>query len=145
LLNLASACNAEESKTMWGFIKKYDSNLSEENKGLDKLVGYAVNYFNDFIKPYKKFKIADELYLKVLQDLKNTLSSLDKAISEEDLQTLLFSVAKKFAIEDFRSFFAELYQLLFGLESGPRMGSFIKIFGIDETVAIINEAIKREG
>lgn len=143
LLNLAAACNAEDTKTMWGFIKKHDPSLNESHQALNNLVQYAVNYFNDFIKPNKHYKMADQFYLQVLEELKISLSAIAPDSSDEEIQTMFFNVAKKLDIADFRFFFAELYQILLGLESGPRMGSFVKILGINETIDIINKAIAR--
>ena len=60
LLNLASAANAHDKAVLWGFIRKYAPEASPEtHPQLDAAAGYAVRYFEDFVRPAKRYRPAD--------------------------------------------------------------------------------------
>ena len=61
LLNLASVSSAEDKTQMWGFIQRYAPDASPEtHPDLDEAAGFAVRYYNDFVKPTKTFRAPDE-------------------------------------------------------------------------------------
>lgn len=145
LLNLASACNPDHKEIMWGFIKKYSSKCNETNLFLDKLVNYAVTYYMDFIKPNKKYLTPTQKYQEILTHMRTTLLSIENEdlASETDIQNHMFAVGKKYyEPKDLRTYFSNIYQILLGQEEGPRLGSFIKLFGINNTVKLIDEKLK---
>lgn len=145
LLNLASACNPDDEQVLWGFINKYESGLTEENSPfLAKMVKSALNYYNDFIKANKKFKKPSDLEIKALQNLALALKNIDKHLlnNASELQTLIFSIGKENGYEsNIRDWFLALYQILLGQDQGPRLGSFIALFGRDNFVALIEEKL----
>ncbi len=139
LLNLASVCNAEDKSVLWGFITRYAAGATPENNPyLDQLVGYAVTYYHDFVKPTKKYKTPDDNEKAAIEDLRSRLGNLPRDSSAEDIQILLFSVGKEHNYDNLREWFKTLYEVLLGQEQGPRMGSFIALYGIDETIELIN-------
>lgn len=140
LLNLAAACNPENNDILWGFINKYDHSLSKENSPLlDKLTFYAVNYYVDFIKPNKKYRRASDIEKQALIELKEIVKISDKFDAGE-IQTHVYDIGKKYDFE-LRAWFQALYEILLGQSQGPRMGSFIKIFGAENMVKLIDEKI----
>ena len=142
LLNLASACNPENEDVLWGFVEKYQSGLNKENSPLlAKMIVCALNYYNDFIKVAKSFKKADDTEKKALIRLKEILLSLPEDSNEGDIQTAIFSVGKEFDYQNLRDWFKALYQILLGQEQGPRMGSFVALFGIGNFVKLIDQKI----
>lgn len=143
LLNLVSASNSEDKETLWGFISNYDKSLSPQtHPKLDELVGYAIRYFADFVKPGKEFKKPSEAEIKALQDLDAKLASLDPASDAETIQTEVFSVGKDNGYENLREWFQALYQILLGQDQGPRFGSFVALYGIDATRQLIAKALE---
>lgn len=143
LLNLVSAANAVDKKVLWGFIRRYAPNTSPQtHPALDEMVGYAVRYFTDFVKPNKKFRSADEEETRALQALSDRLTAYDvDATDGEALQNIVFAVGKECGFEPLRNWFKAIYQILLGQDHGPRFGSFIALYGVKETRLLIAKAL----
>jgi lysyl-tRNA synthetase class 1 len=144
LLNLASAANAGDKETMWGFIQRYAKDATPENNPfLDHLVGYAVRYYEDFVKPAKQYRAADARERAALEDLKRRLQSLPADADSETLQTEVFSAGKDngYPKEELRAWFQAIYETLIGQSQGPRFGTFIALYGIPGTIALIDDAL----
>lgn len=145
LLNLVSASNADDKDILWGFISNYGSDISPEtHPKLDEMVGYAIRYFNDFVKPNKKFRAPNDKERSAIEDLGKRLGEealLGTSIDADGLQTLVFSVGKDHGFENLREWFQALYQILLGQDQGPRFGSFIAIYGIEKTRTMIDDAL----
>ncbi len=145
LLNLAAVCNAEEKATLWGFIARYQPDLSPESAPmLDKLVGYALAYYRDFVKPEKKYRAPTETERVAMADLRDRLAATDETDAQA-LQNVVYEVGKSHGFENLREWFQALYEVLLGQSSGPRMGSFIALYGVAETVELIDQALAGEG
>lgn len=144
LLNLASAANALDSATMWGFIKLYKPEATPENAPfLNILVERAVRYYEDFVLPTKKYRQPDARERAALEDLARRLENLPANADGEAIQTEVFSAGKEngYAKEDLRSWFQAIYEVLIGQSQGPRFGSFIELYGADKTIALIRDAL----
>ena len=145
LLNLASVCNTQDKAVLWGFISRYAPRATpESNPMLDDLVGYAANYYRDFVKPEKDYRTASEAECVALRDLVDTLRALPSDSAAEAIQTEVYEVGKRHDFADLRAWFKALYEILLGQEQGPRMGSFIALYGINETIALIERALAGE-
>ena len=59
----------------------------------------------------------------------------------EALQTLIFSVGKDHEFENLRNWFKAIYEVCLGQSQGPRFGSFVAIYGPDETAELIEKAL----
>ncbi len=144
LLNLVGTSNATDKKVLWKFIKKYKQDIKvEEHPILDKLVEYALKYFDDVVKPKKKYRKPNEKEKKALQDLIKRLKDCKDQNNPEAIQTIVYSVGKDNGYkESLREWFKAIYEIIFGDQDGPRMGFFISFFGIEETINLINKYIK---
>ncbi len=60
------------------------------------------------------------------------------------IQYEVYEVGKRHGFEPLRAWFQALYETLLGQAQGPRMGSFIALFGRDETVALIEKVLAGE-
>ncbi|MEO1100434.1 MAG: lysine--tRNA ligase, partial [Pseudomonadota bacterium] len=144
LLNLVGVANAEDKETLWGFISRYASEASPESHPLlDQLAGYAIRYYEDFVKPEKTYRVPDEKERAAMADLSARLRAYDGEKTAEDLQTLTFSVGKDHDFENLRLWFQGLYEVLLGQSQGPRFGGFIALYGVSETADLIDEALAR--
>lgn len=142
LLNLASASSAESKDQMWGFIRKYAPEATAEtHPGLDAAAGYAVRYFHDFVKPAKVYRAATDQERAALSDLAEHLKAWDGEVDGDALQSLVFAVGKEHGFEPLRAWFGAIYEVLLGASQGPRFGGFIALFGVPETVALIEKAL----
>ncbi len=167
LLNLASASSAEDKATMWGFINKYAPDATpESNPAMDQAAGFAVAYFNDYVKPTKVFRAPSAEERLALQDLADALKSPEAALAaiakknqiagnedplpaadfadEEFLQSVVFAIGKIHGFEPLRNWFTAIYEVLLGASQGPRFGGFIALYGVEETIALIDRALSAE-
>jgi len=142
LLNLAGVCQASSPDVIWGYLEQYAPGTSAQtHPTLDKLVRYAVTYYQERVHPFKTYRPATEDEKTHLQDLDARLSALDANAEAEDIQSAVFASGKEAGYEPLRDWFSCLYQVLLGQNEGPRMGSFIKLYGIAETRQLIAKAI----
>ncbi|MEC9342652.1 MAG: lysine--tRNA ligase, partial [Pseudomonadota bacterium] len=142
LLNLVSASNAHDKAILWGFISSYSPGATPQNHPkLDELVGHAIRYFEDFVKPAKKFRTPDEAERSALSALDARLGALDPGADGETIQNEVFEVGKEAGYENLREWFRTLYSVLLGQEQGPRFGSFVALYGIAATRALIADAL----
>ncbi|KAA9008186.1 lysine--tRNA ligase [Histidinibacterium aquaticum] len=142
LLNLASVAGAEDKETLWGFIRRYAPEASPEaNPDLDFAAGGAVRYYQDFVKPAKTFRAPTEQERAALQDLRDRLAGWQGGNDPEELQTMVFSVGKDHGFEPLRAWFTALYEVLLGASQGPRFGGFVALYGVEETVALIDKGL----
>ena len=143
LLNLASVVNADRPAMRWGFIRRYSPEASPaSNNFLDRLVHHALEYYRDFVKPAKRFRAADALEAAALQDLAQTLIALDPSATAEIIQNAVYDVGKRHAFAELKAWFGCLYQVLLGQAEGPRFGGFVALYGIPETVVLIEQALE---
>lgn len=156
LLNLVSASNADDKDVLWGFISQYAPGSTPETAPqLDQLAGFAVRYFHDFIKPNKTFRAPDAEERDVLSHLRDALQKIADDASSEDIQNASLDVARPFArYHDAKKtgpdgtpaitgmFFQMLYQVLLGEQRGPRFGSFVALYGVQPTIALIDDCLE---
>jgi len=142
LLNLASAAGAEDKETMWAFIRRYAPEATPEtHPDLDAAAGFAVKYFEDYVKPTKVFRAPTEMERAAMADLSAQLSAHKGARDDETLQSLVFAVGKAHGFEPLRDWFKALYEVLLGQSQGPRFGGFVALYGVEETVALIDKGL----
>ena len=116
---------------MWGFIQRYAPDASPEtHPHLDEAAGFAVRYYNDFVKPTKTFRAPDEKERAAMEDLANRLAAHDGEVDDETLQTIVFAVGKDHGFEPLRDWFKALYEVLLGQSQGPRFGGFVALYGV---------------
>ena len=145
LLNLVSVSNAEDKATLWGFIRKYAPDATpEEHPVLDHLVGYALSYYRDFVKPAKTYRLPTAPERKALEALSAALAKVAPGASGEELQNIVYAVGKEHAFEPLRAWFSALYEVLLGQAQGPRFGGFIELYGVENTRKLIERALKGE-
>ena len=138
LLNLAAVCNTEDKNVLWHFISRYRPDATQANAPtLDRLTEYAIEYFRDFVKPSKKYRLPSETEKRALSDLANALSKLPPESTAEEIQTQIYQIGKLHRYENLRDWFKALYEILLGQTTGPRMGSFIALYGLEETKSLI--------
>ncbi|MCO5058268.1 MAG: lysine--tRNA ligase [Rhizobiaceae bacterium] len=153
LLNLATASNPENAAVMWGFISRHAPGVTPEtHPHLDRLVGFAIQYFRDFV--VKNYRAPDDEERAALGAISDKLASLDADTEADAIQNALLDVARTIPRYQDHSkkspeggpgvsvaFFQMLYQVLLGQERGPRFGTFVALYGIEETRALIGQAL----
>jgi lysyl-tRNA synthetase class 1 len=159
LLNLVSVANTEDREVLWGFLRRYAPGVSPEtHPRLDALVGYALRYYTDFVKPAKRYRAPDDEERFALEQLSTTLAALPADADGDAIQTAIYDVGR--AIPRYQdpnargataerpgvsqAWFQTIYQVLLGEERGPRFGSFVALYGIPETRILIDRALAGE-
>ncbi len=138
LLNLASVSAAEDKDRLWGFIRRYAPTASPEgNPDLDAAAAFAVRYYRDFDAPNRVFRAASDKERAAMLDLAARLKVWDGGLDAEALQTMVFAVGTEAGFEPLRDWFTALYEVLLGASSGPRFGGFVALYGVEETVGLI--------
>ncbi|MDR1391401.1 MAG: lysine--tRNA ligase [Holosporales bacterium] len=145
LLNLVQACNAPDIDVLMEFIGKYISNNDAATlKFMREMAEFAITYYNDFVAKSRIPFPPNEMQKEALIALKIALENVDEKASSDEFQNIVFEIGKNFFSKDNKAWFLTLYQTLFGAENGPRMGSFISLYGVKNTVSLINERISHE-
>ena len=143
LLNLVAASNADDKAVLWGFIRRHAEGATPDKYPvLDHLAEYAVAYYRDFVRPKKVYRLPDERERQALEALDAELAKASPDASAEQLQNIVYEVGKTngFA-ENLREWFKSIYEVLLGESQGPRFGSFIELYGIDGTRALIRRGL----
>ncbi len=144
LLNLASVVNADTPEILWGFIRRYNPAASPETMPfLDQLVGHAIAYYRDFVRPAKRFRHPTAMERAALADLAETLRGMEPGTDAEAIQNAVYEVGKRHPFPELRAWFGCLYQVLLGQREGPRFGGFVALYGVPETIALIEAALAR--
>ena len=145
LLNLVSASNAANEEVLWKFVKNFRSETDRsQHPILEGLIKNAISYFNDHVKINKKYRAANEQERKALLELNEEIKKMPEGLTPEEMQTIVFTVGKNYyPKEELRNWFKAIYEVVFGDEQGPRMGSFICFFGKEETIDLINKSLNR--
>jgi len=141
LLNLASVASAERPDQLWGFLQRYAPDASPEtHPDLDQAVAYALRYYRDFVLPTKAYRLPSDLEREALSDLRAQLATYDGPVEDEALQSLVYACGRD-RFEPLRDWFKALYEVLLGASQGPRFGGFIALYGVEETIALIDAAL----
>jgi lysyl-tRNA synthetase class 1 len=159
LLNLVAASNAHDKDVLWGFIRRVAPSASPATHPvLDHMAGYAVAYYADFVHPEKKFRAADEVERAALQKLSDALAKAPAGANAQELQTIIYDVGRTIPrYQDLtakgatpekpgvsNAWFNAIYEVLLGEAKGPRFGSFVELYGVENTRALIAKALAGE-
>src|SRR6056297_1980641 len=167
LLNLASVAHAEDKEALWGFIRRYAPEASPgTHPDLDAAAGFAVRYYNDFVKPTKVFRAPTDQERAAMEELSTCLGDAEKALDviarknaqegkttplpevdwhdDEFLQSIVFAIGKTHGFDPLRTWFSGLYEVFLGASQGPRFGGFIALYGLEETKALIAKGLAGE-
>jgi len=142
LLNLVGVLGSADREVIWGYLRNYVADASAETyPALDRLIGHAIAYHRDFIAPTLQRRAPTEQEAAALRELDAKLASLDGNAEAEAIQNEVYEVGKAAGFENLRDWFKALYETLLGSSQGPRMGSFIALYGIGNTRKLIAEAL----
>ena len=145
LLTLVSASNAHDRDLLWGFIRAYAPKASPTaNRGLDRLVGYALRYYEDFVKPQKRYRPPSEKERAAMLELVDMLDAKREERDGEAVQFEVYEIGKRHKFEPLRDWFKALYEIVFGQSQGPRFGSFAVLYGCEATAELVRRAARGE-
>jgi lysyl-tRNA synthetase class 1 len=147
LLNLAGVAHAENPAVLWHYISRFVPGATPESAPLlDRLVKHAIVYYEDFVKPAKVYRGIEASERPAFQDLHDALAGYKEAPTPEGLQSVVYEIGKRYPeiFVSLRDWFKALYQVLLGQEQGPRMGTFVALYGIAESIVLLDKALAGE-
>jgi lysyl-tRNA synthetase class 1 len=145
LLNLASVAGTAGREGLWGFLRRYAPAASPEaNPDLDAAVTYALRYYADKVAPARRFRLPDAREAAAMADLRAQLADWQGPTEDEAIQTAIYAIGKAHGFDPLRDWFRGLYEVLLGASEGPRFGGFVALYGLAETVALIDRALAGE-
>ncbi|USO01946.1 MAG: lysine--tRNA ligase [Alphaproteobacteria bacterium] len=138
LLNLVSVSGSDDAEIIWGFVQKNQPHIIR-TEFIKRLVKHAIAYYKDFV--HKDYRAPTSQEKEALKDLIGELQNINEGTDAKDIQHIVFEVGKRNGFTDLKAWFGSLYEILLGQKEGPRMGSFIALYGLKETVRLIEEKI----
>ena len=143
ILNLANVCNADRAEILWSFLENYYNEIDRKDFPLiQSLLEYGVEYYKKFVLPNKKYRSPNDIEKVGLLKIVEMLESLDNECEAEEIQTKIYEIGMDLKFENLKDWFSAFYQVVLGQQQGPRLGSFIKFFGIKKTISLLKEKIK---
>jgi len=145
LLNLVGVMGEATKDQVWGYLANYVPDATPETwPALDALIGYAIAYVRDVAeKPSRR--APEGVEVAALQRLDAELAALPEDAKAEDIQNIVYEIGKTAGFAELRDWFKALYETLLGSSQGPRMGSFIALYGIENSRKLIAEALAKAG
>lgn len=139
LLNLVSVLNTDDRQIIWDYLRRYDEDVDDQPELLDDLIDRAVSYYREFVLPTKEYELPDDKMMPGVEGFRSFLVDYDGDDSEE-IQSAAYSAAKDHGL-DLGEWFRQMYRLLLGQDSGPRLGTFVHLYGVDDTIELIDEQL----
>ena len=139
LLNLAGVANTEDPSVLYGFIERY-TDIDVPSDFLSDMIVRAISFYQDFIKPKKIYRAPDDNERKALNELIEKLHLFANDALSEDIQFEVYEIGKAY-FPVLKQWFDCLYQVLLGQIEGPRFGVFIKLYGVQNTIDLIEEKL----
>ena len=143
LLNLVTVVGSGDPAVIWGFLSRYLPGATPASEPmLDRLVGFAIHYYEDFVLPAKRFRPPTDQERAAFADLVRRLQALPADCTDgEAIQNEVYEAGKAGGFEPLRLWFQALYEVLLGQSRAPRFGSFAAIYGLSNTIALIEKAL----
>ncbi|HVF94337.1 MAG TPA: lysine--tRNA ligase [Sphingomonas sp.] len=144
LLNLVGVMGDATREQVWGYLGNYVPDATPESEPeLDRLIGYALAYARDFVVPTLQRRAPGGVEIAALQRLDADLAALPPGAGAEEIQTIVYEIGKTGGFAELRDWFKALYETLLGSSQGPRMGTFIALYGVDNSRRLIADALAR--
>lgn len=143
LLNLVGVMGDATKPQVWGYLANYVEDASAERyPALDALIDHALAFTRDVAEKPER-RAPTELERAALERLDAELAAMPGDAGAEQIQNAVYEIGKTAGFESLRDWFKACYETLLGTAQGPRMGSFIALYGIDNTRKLIAEALAR--
>ncbi len=143
LLNLVNVLNTDDKQVVWDYILRYDEDAEQNKELIDDMIDRALRYYRDFVLPTKEYELPAEEMMPALDQFREFLTDYEGSEAEA-IQTACYSAGKENDVS-LGKWFRTLYRLLLGQDRGPRVGTFVSIYGVDETLELIDERLSEAG
>lgn len=140
LLNLVNVLNTDDRDIVWNYVLRYDPEAKEHRDVMDDMIDRALRYYRDFILPTKEYELPAAEMKPAIDQLCAFLSSYE-GDDPEEIQSATYAAGKENDVK-LGKWFRTMYRMLLGQDRGPRLGTFIHLYGVEETLALIEERMK---
>ncbi len=143
LLNLVGVMGEHATAPqVWAYLTNYVPDASAAtHPELAQLINLALAYNRDVIAPTLQRRKPAGVEVAALQRLDAELAALPADTPAEEIQNIVYDIGQTGGFETLRDWFKALYETLLGSSAGPRMGSFIALYGIANSRRLIAEAL----
>jgi lysyl-tRNA synthetase, class I len=140
LLNLAGVLGAgATSEQMRGYLSNYVA--GDVGTDLGALIGHALAYNRDVVALTLARRAPVGVEVAALERLDRELAALPEGTDATAIQNIVYAIGNEGGFESLRDWFRALYETLLGSAQGPRMGSFVALYGVENTRRLIAEAL----
>lgn len=139
LLNLVSVLNTDDEELVWDYVRRYEPNADKSPEMMERLIKRALNYYRDFVAPTKQYELPADEMMPALEQLMAFLENYDGDDAEE-IQSATYAAGKETGVK-LGKWFSTMYKMLLGQQRGPRLGTFIKLYGVQETLELIRKRL----
>lgn len=139
LLNLVNVLNTDDKEVVWKYIKRYDEDADQNKEIIDDMIDRALRYYRDFVLPTKEYEQPADEMMPALEQFREFLANYE-GNEAEDIQSACYSAGKENEVS-LGKWFRTLYRLLLGQDRGPRVGTFVSVYGVDETLELIDKRL----
>ena len=140
LLNLVGITDTEDPEVLWAYVNAYRPDLDDSSHAsLSKMIPGAIRFYQRFVLPVKVRRNPTDAERGVLADI---IASLQ--MDPEDLRSEIYDIGKRhYGDNRLREYFAMLYQVLLGQDSGPPFNQFVQVIGNTQAIELIQTALHR--
>lgn len=139
LLNLVSVLNTDDKEIVWNYVRRYEPDADKNPEIMDDMIDRALAYYREFVAPTKVYELPSDEMMPAVNALMEFLEGYEGDDAEE-IQSATYSAGKDSGVK-LGKWFATMYKLLLGQDRGPRLGTFIKLYGVDETLELLREKL----
>ncbi len=139
LLNLVSVLNTDDRQVVWDYLCRYNEEVEEDRELIDDLIDRALRYYRDHVAPSKQYQLPDDDVMPAVEQFRQFLADYDGEDPEE-IQSAAYSAGKDHDL-DLGRWFKAMYRLLLGQDEGPRLGTFVHFYGVEDTIELIDHQL----
>lgn len=140
LLNLVNVLNTDDKDVVWNYILRYDSDAGQNRPMIDDMIDRALQYYRDFVAPTKTYEAPPASMMPSLDQFRAFLKDYD-GHDPETIQSAVYAAGKDQGVS-LGKWFRTLYRLLLGQDRGPRVGTFVHLYGVQETLDLIEAQLQ---
>ena len=140
LLNLVNVLNTDDRDIVWNYVLRYDPEAGDNREAMDAMMERALQFYRDFILPTKQYEVPPPEMQPAVDQLCAFLESYE-GNDPEEIQTATYSAGKENGVK-LGEWFRAMYRMLLGQDRGPRLGTFIHLYGVEETLNLIRHRMR---
>lgn len=132
ILNLVSVLGSCDPELVWDYLLSYDKSVSEDESVIKPLIEKAQAYHRDYLIHNQEFKAPSGEMMPAVETFIEWLEEYGVENATE-IQNAAYKVTNDLEVNQ-KEFFRTMYELLVGQPKGPRLGTFIALYGVENSL-----------